>query len=315
MNKKYYIVGAVVIILLIIGYINAPAYRGYQQATSSYTPSALQDVSYDEGYGETVAMEANLGMAKMRASGSIAPPSPEPPGYQTGGGEEFIPENRLIIKTANMSVVVDNVRAAVESVVNYAETQGGFEVNRNIYKQGVGLVGSVTVRIPVKAFDAGLEEVRNLGEVKSQNVNGRDVTEEFVDVQAQLHNLAATEKQFLEIMKRATEIKDVLAVQRELTNIRGQIERLEGRKKYLQLSADLSTLTVHFSTNPDTLPIVDEQDTWKPLGVAKDAARDLLNLGKNAVNALIWVVVYIPLWIVLGAVIYFVHRWMKKRHA
>lgn len=306
MNKKYWILGGVVILLLIIAYAKAPSARYATRSTGSIGLEA-----YDADYGGAVA-EHSLGVSKMavRSAGVAAP---TPPAYQAGGGDEFMPADRLIIKTANMSIVVDDVRAAVQSVVDYATGKDGFEVNRNISKQGVGLVGSVTVRIPVRSFDEGIEEARKLGEVKSQSVNGRDVTEEFVDVQAQLKNLSATEAQFLQIMQRATRIEDVLAVQRELNNVRSQIERLEGRKKYLQLSADLSTLTVHFSTNPDTLPVVDDQDKWKPIGVAKDAARDLLELGQGLVNILIRVVVYIPVWIVIGVVVYFVHRWVKKR--
>jgi hypothetical protein len=172
--------------------------------------------------------------------------------------------------------------------------------------------GYVTVRIPVADFDASITKVGEFGEVTSKTIQGQDVTEEFVDLDAQLKNLRATENQFLEIMKKATKIEDILAVQRELSNVRGQIDSIEGRMKYLQQSADLSTLTVYLSTDPSNLPIFDESDTWKPWAQVKEAARSLLELGKGLVNFVIWIVVYIPFWFLLGLVVWMVVKIGKR---
>jgi len=312
MNRRYLIIGAVVLALLIVGYYNSPGSVS-EQATNSYAPVMQEGDVYSADYGETMVASAGLRASKAMIEPSTIPPQ-QPPGYQTGGGKEFMPKERLIIKTAQMSVVVDDVQQAAQAVVDFAANKGGFEVNRSVQKEGVGYSASVTVRIPAEAFDQGLEAARALGEVRSQNINGQDVTEEFVDVQAQLHNLRATEKQFLDILRQAAKIEDILSVQRELTNVRAQIESLEGRKKYLEQSAALSTLTVYFSTNPETLPVVDDQDKWKPVAVAKEALRDLLDIGKAAVNVLIRIVIYIPIWIIIGVIIYVGQRWYRKSH-
>jgi len=108
-------------------------------------------------------------------------------------------------------------------------------------------------------------------------------------------------------MARAVKIEDVLAVQRELSTVRSQIERLQGRMNYLSKSAQLSTLTVYLSTNPEALPVIDE-NTWKPLAVAKNAFRSLIGLGQGVANGFIWLVVYLPLWIVLFLVGLFVYK-------
>ena len=113
-------------------------------------------------------------------------------------------------------------------------------------------------------------------------------------------------------MKQAVKIEDILAVQRELTNVRGQIESMEGRMKYLKESAAFSSLTVYLSTNPEQLPVLDNGNTWKPLATVKDALRGLQDLGKKIVDVFIWVAVYIPLWIVLILVIWMVRRWYRK---
>jgi hypothetical protein len=221
--------------------------------------------------------------------------------------------DRLIIKTGNFSVVVDDVNKAVDSVVKFVEEKKGFLVSSNIYKSGLAPYATVVIRVPATDFDESVGEMKNLGEVTSESVTGRDVTEEYVDLEAQLNNLRATEAQFLEIMKRAVKIEDVLAVQRELTNVRDRIERIEGRMKYLRESADMSTITVNLSTDPEALPVVDEdKDQWKPWGVVKEAARSLLDLAKMISYFIIWLVVYIPLWLALCLVIYIVYRVGKR---
>ncbi len=221
---------------------------------------------------------------------------------------------RLIIKTGQMSIVVQDVAQAVDAVTAFVTGKGGFVVSSNVYENGVAKMGDIMVRIPVAAFDSGVEEMKKIGDVKSEQVNGQDVTAEFVDLESQIKNLQATEQQFLQIMTRAQKIEDILAVQRELSNVRGQIESIQGRMNYLSKSAELSTLSLHFSTDPATLPVLDEGDKWKPLVVFKEAVRSLLEFGQGIVNGLIWLVVYLPIWILIVIVAWYVRRkwWLKQ---
>ncbi|PLX28732.1 hypothetical protein C0581_01040 [Candidatus Parcubacteria bacterium] len=216
------------------------------------------EYAMDTGDSFGLAVTEGLEMSAKKSAYDDSRPSPQMM-PETGG--DSVVQERLIIKTGNMSMVVENVRDAIKKVGEYAVEQGGFIVNSDVSKSGLALYGNITVRVPVASFDEGLEVVKEYGEVTSQRVNGQDVTEEFVDLDAQVNNLRATEKQFLEIMKKATEIEDILNVQREISRVRGDIDRIEGRMKYLRQSADLSTLTVHFSTDPSVLPAWDEEDT------------------------------------------------------
>ncbi len=224
-----------------------------------------------------------------------------------------IAQERLIIKTGSMSVVVTDVNESVKKLMAYAVEKGGFVVNSNIYKSGLAPYGEVTVRIPVASFDTATEDVKAMGDVTSQSMSGQDVTEEYVDLDAQLDNLRATEDQFLAIMKKAVKIEDILAVQRELTRVRGDIERIEGRMKYLRESSDLSTLIVYFSTDPDMLPVVDDDDKWKPWAVVKDSVRSLLYVGQWVADGIIFLVVFIPLWFVIGLIMWGVVRFVKRK--
>lgn len=221
--------------------------------------------------------------------------------------------DRMIIKTGSLSMVVKDVTESVANITKYAMDNGGFVVYSNIYKSGIIPAGEVTIRIPADIFDTGVGEIKLMGEIKSESVNGQDVTEEYTDLDARLQNLQASEKQFLQIMNRATKIEDVLAVQRELTSVRGQIESIQGRMKYLSQSVDLSTLTVYLSTDPNELPTLDPENKWKPWAEVKNAARSLVELGKGLVNFIIWLVVYLPLWLVIFGLVWFGRKWWKKR--
>lgn len=223
--------------------------------------------------------------------------------------------DRLIVKTGQLAMVVKDVRSTVQAVVQYATKSGGFVVNSDIHESGGAPYATVVVRVPAKVFDQGIGEVKALGEVQSESVSGQDVTEEYVDLESRLKNLRATEEQLLAIMKRSGSIPDVLAVQRELMYVREQIEQIQGRMKYLRESADLSTLTVHLSTDPSSLPVLDNDERWKPLATLKDAAGDLVEVGKVVGNLLIRLVVFIPLWLVIWLVIWLIVKFVRRAKA
>ena len=219
---------------------------------------------------------------------------------------------RMIVKTGDLSVVVKDVRDSIQAVAQFATTQGGFVVNSNVYKIGLVPRGAIVIRIPAKKFDQGINEVKTLGEVVGEQSNGQDVTEEYVDLEAQLRNLRATETQFLAIMVKAQKIVDILNVQRELTAVRGDIERLQGRMKYLKQKADLSTITVNFSTDPAVLPTYDNTPQWKPWAEVKAAARALLEFGKRLVNVAIWLVIFVPIWAIVAVVVWVVVKIIQR---
>ncbi len=235
------------------------------------------------------------------------------PAPTTPGSSAIDIANRLIIKTGYLSVLVGDVHQAVDSVSRYAEEKGGFVVSSNVSKEQLAPTATVIIRIPAKEFDGGVTHAKSLGETKSEQINGQDVTEEYTDLDAQLRNLRASEAQLLELMKRAGSVSDILAVQQQLTYTRGQIEQIQGRMEYLKQSSDLSTLTVYLSTDPDSLPVVDQQQKWKPLAEAKQAIRSLVEFGKGIVNVIIWILIFSPVWLLIGLVVWVVKRRMQNR--
>lgn len=309
MNKLWKIlsiVGVSVLVIILVAWVwvslGNNSSGSYQTSDNVYAPSPI---------GLAVSKEASFAVEPMMAGerNMMAEDSVE-----SYGSDESVTTDRLIIKTGSLSMVVENVRESIALITNYATEKGGFVVSSDVRKSGVAPYGEITIRIPVDVFDSGITDVKAMGEVESETVNGQDVTEEFVDLDSQLKNLRASETQFLQIMGRAVKIEDVLAVQRELTWVRRDIERIEGRMKYLTQSASLSTLTVYLSTDPNVLPALDDTEKWKPWAEVKSAARSLVEIGKGLVNFAIWLVVYIPLWLVIGLVIWLIVKKLKKKN-
>ncbi len=170
-----------------------------------------------------------------------------------------LPADRMVISSAYLTLVVDNVTSALTQITNLAATNGGFVINSNIQEDQNRLYANISFRVDSAKFNETLQALHNLAvDVKSESTAGDDVTEQYTDLNSQLRNLEASETQLLELMKQAGEVSDILEVQRELTNTRGQIEQIKGQMQYLEQSSSLalisasleqSKLTVEFTAN------------------------------------------------------------------
>jgi hypothetical protein len=101
-----------------------------------------------------------------------------------------------------------------------------------------------------------LDQIRGLANtLREENVTGQDVTEEFIDLEARLKTQRALELQFLEIMKQARKVEDALEVQRQIADVRTDIEKLEGRKRFLENRASLSTIVINLEAPKAIVPV------------------------------------------------------------
>jgi hypothetical protein len=172
-------------------------------------------------------------------------PAPAPTPSPTNGGDQTIDTDRMIIRTANMQLVVDDVRNTIDEVTDLSENLGGFVVNSSSWKEGERVVGQITIRVPSSDFNYAMGILRGMAvEVTSETTSAQDVTEEYVDLEAQLRNLEATEAQLLQLMEKAVKVEDILNVQRELSRVQQDIERVKGRMQYLERTSAMSLIQV-----------------------------------------------------------------------
>jgi hypothetical protein len=159
----------------------------------------------------------------------------------------------------------------------------------------------VTYRIPAAAWDDALEGLRGLAiKVVSESTQTQDVSGQVVDLAARITNLQVTERALQEIMVKATRIADVLAVQAELTRVRGDIEQATAERAHLQEQAAFSTLTVRFGLQPEPAVIV-SQKKFDPKSEIDRAAAALVELLQGVATAGIWFgIVWLPVLLVVG---------------
>ena len=163
--------------------------------------------------------------------------------------------DRKIIRDANLTIEVASTTEAQQRVTSIAETLGGFVVTSEARQRQDSepakrtLDIKLVIRVPSGQFNAALEQIEKLAtNLPERNVTGQDVTEEFIDLDARLKTQKALELQFLDIMKQAKKVNDALEVQSQIAGVRTEIEKLEGRRRFLESKSSLSTITVNIHT-------------------------------------------------------------------
>ncbi|HEX5166534.1 MAG TPA: DUF4349 domain-containing protein [Thermomicrobiales bacterium] len=156
-----------------------------------------------------------------------------------------------IIRTANVTLKVSDdgagVGSALESVRVLATAKGGYVFSSNSYVEQGRQFAQITIQVPVEQFDATMNDLRGAAfveEVVREESSSQDVSEEFVDNESRLNALRETERRFLALLSEAKSVEDILRLEHELTDIRSQIETIQGRQNYLEQATSFSTITV-----------------------------------------------------------------------
>jgi len=206
-------------------------------------------------------------------------------------------KNRMVVRDSDLSVLVKDVGAEIKKIEAEAVRRGGASS------------GNITIRVPTDKLDEFLDAVRIAAvRVVYENVQGRDVTDEYEDLEARLAILLRTKTKFEQIFDQASTVSDMLSVQRELVSLQSQIDSVKGRQQYLSQTAKLVRVSVYLSTDELALPYSPDQP-WRVEVVFKTAVRSLVSTTRGLINGLIWLGVYSPVWLlILGGVF-----WAKKR--
>ncbi len=159
--------------------------------------------------------------------------------------EPGAPADRMVVRSGFIEIVVDDVTTAAQTVGGMAATFGGHVVSSSVYRESGHTFGSVVIRVESNRFESALSSIRALSvEVARETTSSSDVTEEYIDLSARKRNLERTEEQLLKLMEEAGTVEELLNVQREVSNVRGQIEQLEARIRYLEQTSAMSLIEV-----------------------------------------------------------------------
>jgi hypothetical protein len=307
----------------------------YQADSGGEAEAPAVDVAAEPEMGEADAFE-------NAAEGAPAPAADEEMSgtdsltQRTGagaGGASAAGANRLIIKNADVRLLVSDTDVAVDRITQVVDDAGGYIISSRVWYQEWGpdsyKYATITIGVPVDEFERVLLRLRDIAEtVLDERASGEDVTDEFVDLESQLRNLEATRDRIMTFLEQARTVEEALQVNSELASIEAQIEEIQGRMNYLQDRAAFSTITINLEPElPEIVPTPTPTPTMTPTATptttpvpwqASDtfnAARHTLGEAYKAIAELvIWlVVVLLP---VIGPpllVIYLVWRWNKSR--
>jgi hypothetical protein len=215
----------------------------------------------------------------------------------------------MVIRTGNASVEVDSLEPAMDGLRRLAQRVSGFVGNSTIQSGREQLrQATLEIKVPAARFDELTGGLAPLGRIEFVNVSAEDVGEEFVDLTARVANSRRLEERLIDLLgSRTGRLQDVLAVERELARVREEIERQEGRLRYLKSRVALSTLSVTLHEPP---PLVADHPGWNPLWEAmRQAWRNFVALLAGAIASLGFVV---PVAAAAGAGIFLVRR-IKRR--
>ncbi len=243
--------------------------------------------------------------------------------YDSAGQQAQV--ERVVLKTAEITISVAKPHDSMKDISEMANRLGGFVVNSYTWKDEDYSSGrsydraTITIRVPAEKLDSTLAEIRAMSAngtegVISESQSGQDVTSDFVDSQSRLRNLEAAEAQLVELMENTTDLSNTMEVFRELTNIRGQIEVLQGHINYLKESAALSSIAITLVAEASMQPI--EIGGWKPQGVVRESIQRLVRSFQGLVDFLIrFSIAWLPFLIPLGVIAYFVVKAVRKHSA
>jgi hypothetical protein len=212
------------------------------------------------------------------------------------GGTPITPASAVsdgvqIVKTGSMALEVTSIENAAAQAQVAIEGMGGYVASSSRYGSGDDASATITFRLPASRWDDALKAMRALGQkVVNEQTNTQDVTSQVVDLDARITNLKAAESALLGIMAKATEIKDILAVQERLTQTRGEIEQLTAQRDYLKDQAAMSTLSVAFTLPAKTVTTVAASE-WNLNGQVDQAVAALVRIAQGLATIAVWAVI------------------------
>ncbi|MBZ0320977.1 MAG: DUF4349 domain-containing protein [Anaerolineae bacterium] len=256
------------------------------------------------------------GSFPQQASGESDPSGTD---ILTNGNPQTVQE-RVILRDARLTIITEDVPAKVDAIREMALEMGGWVVNQNTDTSTSSddkTVASaiIEVRVPSDQLETALQQIQDgVVRVTNESITGQDVTEDYVDLTSRLTNLQAAESQLQALLDETQNVEEVLAVYNQLTNLRGEIEVIQGRIRFYDQSAAFSSITVYLRPKPEPVDDTsDDSDGWRPGDTFEDALAALGDTLQIFADALIYLAVFAIL-IVPGAwILRRLWRWLGRK--
>lgn len=265
-------------------------------AVSAEAPADLQATGY----------AARSGSAAAGGNKAEQRPSPQLPDA-----------GRKLVKTVDLQMRVGDTTGTAERLRALAESMGGYVSAMSADRRNDLLYYTLTLRVPVDRLEEALQKVKALGErIESESIKTEDVTARWIDLDAQLTTLRATETELRQLLSEARQrqqkVEDIMAVYRQLVEIRTSIEQLQGEQQALGRLTSLSTLNVQLVPTEAARPIVVEG--WNPGGTLRSSFRTLVQALQSLADvAIVVLVVVVPVAAAIVLPVWLLVRWWRRR--
>ena len=225
--------------------------------------------------------------------------------------------DRKVIKSAELTLQVTDTGVAIDQLTGIAADFDGYIVSSRAWSDGDYRMATVTLSVPVDSFEQVLRRLRGMAvEVLDERADGEDVTEQYVDLESRLRNLEATQTRVRAFLDQAVTVEEALEVNRQLSDIEGQIEEVKGKMNYIKERAAYSTITVQLQPErPTPTPFpTPTLPAWKPVETFNEASGALTVLLRFIGTVAIWLaVIVLPFLIPLALIIWALIAWSKRR--
>lgn len=241
------------------------------------------------------AMPAGEAM-RMAGPGAAEAPAPAPSALA----------NRKIVYTAQFTIEVTALDEAIEQARQVAASAGGYLSHLEVTGDGLQRRGTLQLRVPVGSFEQAVAALGKLGRILSRGLRTDDVTEQWIDLDTRIANLKHEEQDLLRLMDRAGKVSELLEVERELSRVRGECERLTAQFRNLKQSVELTTIDVTLSL-PRDVEAAAGSGSWLRRIVA-DAGATFIALGKGLVGVVVYLVFVSPYLALVVLLVWWVRR-------
>lgn len=299
MNKKIRIVASLLFLLFIFSACSKKSDASPGSAKNSSMDKSKQELSIKDG--------------------SVA--STENKNTDTSKEKPLEDSARKVIKRASLTVETIGYDDTLNGIANLSETMGGYIENSDLMGKGYGNTNfqsrraHFTIRIPKKNFDEFLNKISTISNILQKQVNGEDITSQYIDTEARLKTLNVREERVLELLKKATKLEDVLQLEKELSNIRYEIENLTGSLKKMDNLVELTTVNIE---------VIEVSQITKVEGMPKSIWQKTALVFKQSLNSLgtilqglylfiIGLIPYLVIIIPIGFIVYKVYRKKSKK--
>ncbi len=331
---------AAMVLVAVIGQAGLGGLGDKQPASSPASQKATANLSVGNSpASENAAGSADSGTGRRSAHSSAATP---PTGFGSqasslGGGQTkdkaqvIVPPTppaappadpslpRKITRNMSATLQVEKVETAADKLNSLAQSLGGYTVDSQLDNQqdSSNAVAHVTFKIPADKFEGVRSSLAEIGKVLNQHISADDITNQYYDADTRLKNWQAEEQRYLDILRQAKSVNDILSVENSLSNIRMQIEQLKGQLKLWDNEVAYSTIQVQLQTKPNPVRV---NEPWQPISwhttwqAAKNAVLKTISASWNFLNYLVVGLGYaLPFLVLAGAGYLGYRQWRRKK--